>query len=272
MKRSQNIAEQNKKRLLIKLQDLRQIGFVFLAFISFPLSYIASPLEDYQTANQLYADSKYEEAITKYEQLIAEKNINSAVYYNLGNAYYKSNNITAAILNYERALKLEPDNEDALFNLAMANKRTIDKIERLPELFIGNTWKKLVTSKTIESWSYYAVGLIFLALAFFVIYLFMNSLMIKKTSFYAGLVFLSLSLFTFLMAAQHNTITKKIGEAIIFSPTVTIKSEPNETSEKLFTLHEGTKVTLLEENNYWSKIKLPNGNIGWLKSSALENI
>ena len=228
--------------------------------------------QEYSAANSLYAEGKYEEAIKVYKGIINSDNLSTDVYFNLGNCYYKTNNIPEAILNYEKALKLKPDNEDALFNLAMANKLTVDKIDRLPELFIGSTWRNLVTSRTVENWAYYAIGLIFLSLLFFVSYLLINQVLIKKTGFYAGLFFLGLSMFTFLMASQHNSIVKKSTEAIIFSPTITIQSEPNENAEKLFTLHEGTKVTLLEKNNEWRKIKLPNGNIGWIISSEIKSI
>jgi hypothetical protein len=226
----------------------------------------------FNTANDLYAEGNYEEAIEEYLLIINTDNISTDIYYNLGNCYYKTDNIPKAILNYEKALKLKPDNEDALYNLAMANKLTIDKIDRLPELFIGSTWRNLITSRTVENWAYYAIGLIFLSLLFFISYLLIQQVMIKKTGFYAGLFFLGLSMFSFLMAAQHNSIIKQSSEAIIFSQTTTIQSEPNENSEELFTLHGGTKVTLLESNKDWSKIKLPNGNIGWIKSNEIKSI
>jgi len=227
---------------------------------------------NFTIANDFYAKGNYEEAIKAYNAIVESDNYSTDIYYNLGNCYYKTDNIPEAILNYERALKLKPDNEDAIYNLAMANKLTIDKIDRLPELFINSTWRNLITSRTVESWAYYAVGLIFLSLVFFISYLLMQQVIIKKVGFYAGMFFLVLSLFTFLLAAQHNSIIKESNEAIIFSPTITIQSEPNENSEELFTLHEGTKVTLLESNDSWSKIKLPNGNIGWIKSSEIKSI
>ncbi len=228
--------------------------------------------KSFENGNKLYAEGKYEEAIKEYEAVIAADQLSTDIYFNLGNAYYKTENVAGAILNYEKALKLKPDNEDALFNLKMANKRTIDKIDRLPELFIGNTWRNLVTSRTVSGWSYYCVGLIFLSLLFFVAYLLMRQVFIKKTSFYAGILFFVLSLFSWLMAAQHNTIVQEASEAIIFSSTITVQSEPNQNAEKLFTLHEGTKVKLLEEANSWSKIKLPNGNVGWIQSESLKSI
>ncbi|MCO6501187.1 MAG: tetratricopeptide repeat protein [Vicingus serpentipes] len=242
------------------------------ALLLFTLPTFASIQDDYQKANALYNEGNYEEAITTYESILNNNNIAPDIYYNLGNAYYKNNQIPPAILNYERALKLKPDHEDALFNLKMANKKTVDKVERLPELFITNSWRNLVTSRTVSDWAYYTVALVFLALLFFIIYLLTNPVLFKKISFYSGSFFLVLSLFCWLMASQHQRINASSSEAIIFEPTVTIQSEPNTKAEKLFTLHEGTKVTLLEKVNDWSKIKLPNGNVGWVVSSAIEAI
>jgi len=232
----------------------------------------AEPIEKLENANNFYAKGKYTEAIEAYNAILENDNISTDIYYNLGNCYYKSDNVPEAILHYEKALKLKPDNEDALYNLAMANKLTVDKIDRLPELFIGSTWRNLITSRTVANWAYIAIGLIFLSLLFFISYLLMQQVMIKKVGFYAGLFFLGLSMFTYLMASQHNAIIKQSTEAIIFSPTITIYSGPNENAEELFTLHEGTKVTLLEDNNEWSKIKLPNGNVGWILSKEIKSI
>lgn len=245
-----------------------------LTVLIFSISLFAKSevIADFNAANKLYAANKYEEAIKQYESIISSDNQSTDIYYNLGNAYYKTNNIPEAILNYERALKLQPDNEDALFNLAMANKLTVDKIDRLPELFIENSWRNLITSRTVDNWAQICVGLLFLSLLFFVGYLLTRPILIKKTNFYAGILFFGLSIFCFILASQHNKIIKESSEAIIFTSTITIQSEPNENSEKLFTLHEGTKVKLLEESNTWSKIKLPNGNVGWLKSKEIKNI
>lgn len=228
-----------------------------------------NPEESYNNANSLYNEGNYIEAIEIYESLINGDNLSTDIYYNLGNSYFKNDQISLAILNYERSLKLQPDNEDALFNLRMANKKTVDKIVRLPELFITNTWLNLVNSKTVNNWTYFTLCLLFLSLLLFIAYLLIGNVIIKKTNFYSGVFFLLLTIFCWIMAAQRNQINLSTSEAIIFESTITIKSEPNEKSEKLFTLHEGTKVKILEEINSWSKIKLPNGNIGWLPSEAI---
>ncbi len=267
-----NVVKRNEAISLKRLLRCIRNDVLFLILLLSSTPSFATPQEQLKTANAFYAEGNYEEAIKGYEAIISNNNLSTDVYFNLGNSYYKTNNIPEAILNYEKALKLKPDNEDALFNLRMANKLTIDKIDRLPELFIGSTWRNLITSRTVENWAYYAIGLIFLSLLFFVSYLLMGQIMIKKVGFYAGVFFLGLSMFTFLMAAQHNAVVKQSTEAIIFSPTITIQSEPNDNAEKLFTLHEGTKVILIEEYNDWSKIKLPNGNIGWIKSSEIRSI
>jgi tetratricopeptide (TPR) repeat protein len=230
---------------------------------------IQDPNINYNKANELYAETKYNEAIETYEQLIKDDMLSTDIYFNLGNAYYKTNNIPSAILNYEKALKLQPDNEDAIFNLKLANGKTIDKIEAGPDLFIASTWNTLITSKTADNWAYYTIALFFLALILFVSYLISHQLLIKKSGFYGGLFFMILGLFCWLMAAQNTAYHERSAEAIIFTETVTIKSEPNTTSEKLFTLHEGTKVKVIESTNDWTKIKLPNGNEGWLRVSDI---
>jgi len=243
-----------------------------LFFILFSTITYAGNYEIFNEANTLYQQKNYKKAIEKYQSLIKSNNVSSDVYYNLGNCYYKIDQISSAILNYEKALKLKPDNMDAFYNLNLANKKTIDKVDRLPELFIANSWRKLITSKTVKNWAIYTISLVFLSLIFFITYLLTNQLLIKKSGFYGGSIFLLMALFCWLLASQHQKIDNSSSEAIIFANTVTITSEPTETSEKLFTLHEGTKVKLLEHVNGWYNIKLPNGNVGWLKSKDLQEI
>lgn len=233
---------------------------------------VADPNIKYKEANTLYASGKYQQAIELYNELISEDNLSPEIYYNLGNAYFKLNQIPQAILNYERALVLKPDFEDAIFNLKQANFRTIDKIDRLPELFIGNAYKNLIRSQTSSGWAYYTVGLFFVSLLLLVSYLLTSSVLVKKVGFYGGLFFVLFALFCWFMAYQNQEMINQSAEAIIFTETVTVKSEPNSASQKLFTLHEGTKVNVLETTGGWVKIKLPNGNVGWLRNKDLEVI
>lgn len=223
----------------------------------------------FNQANELYADGKYDKAIELYQELVNQESHSHTLHFNLANAYFKAGENTLAILNYEKALKFKPDFEDALFNLKIANANTIDKIESAPEQIVSKTWKGLILSKTTDNWALFFITILFISVALFLSYLFSNQILIKKAGFYGSTFFLVLSLFCWLMANQSQTIKSQSSEAIIFSPSITITSEPNPAGKKLFTLHEGTKVEVLEKSGNYSKIKLPNGNIGWLTS---ENI
>ena len=228
--------------------------------------------DSFKLANKLYDEKKYEEAIEQYESLIEEGKIAADIYYNLGNAYFKNNEIAPSILYYERALKLDPSNEDAAFNLKIANTKTIDKVETLPSLFIENAWQTFITSRSVDGWATLSIISIFVALFFFIGYLFLRQVVIKKIGFYGGVLIVVVSLFTWFMAHQHNSLLKSKSDAIVFANISSVMSEPNEKSNKLFTIHEGLKVNLLDEKNGWSKIKIQNGNIGWVKSGEIKEI
>lgn len=261
----------NRQSPIVNIQSFIILLFLVITSSAFATSY-ADPNIKFKEANTLYADGKYIEAVEIYNQLIKDDYLSPEIYYNLGNAHFKLNEIPSAILNFERALKLKPDYEDAIFNLKQANFRTIDKIDRLPELFIGNAYRSLVTSKTAGTWAYFTVGLSAVALLLFISYLLSSGVLIKKTGFYGGLLFLLMGLFCWFMASENQNLVNQQAEAIIFTETVIIKSEPNANSQKLFTLHEGTKVNVLASQKDWVKIKLPNGNVGWLGAKDLEVI
>ncbi|MCC7331908.1 MAG: tetratricopeptide repeat protein [Flavobacteriales bacterium] len=232
---------------------------------------IMNPNPIFDEANKLYEKADYKASIEKYNELLVKYQfVSPELYYNLGNAYYKNNEIAAAILNYNRALKIKPDFEDAIFNLKMANQKTIDKIDQMPELFIDSAYKNFVRSKNSEVWAYYAVGLVLVALISMIFYLLSGNSIIKKTGFYAGIFFLLLGLSSWFMASENNKLNQQSGEAIVFAKSVSVVSEPNNNSKKLFTLHEGIKVELIEKYNDWAKIKLANGHIGWMPYSNLQ--
>ncbi len=224
------------------------------------------------SANSAYSKADYSKAAKLYENILSNGQEAPEVYFNLGNAYYKTNNIAFAILNYERALKLEPDNEDFNFNLKLANQKTEDKIDAAPQLFL-NQWKNgLVELMTEKGWSQMCILLICISLILFAMYITMRKRGLKQLGFFGGTTLVILSIITFFIAQHKYNITKNNSEAIITSPSITVTGSPNEKGTKLFILHAGTKVNVTQEDVSWAEIKIANGNTGWIKISELQKI
>jgi tetratricopeptide (TPR) repeat protein len=229
-------------------------------------------LKVYHEANIAYQKLDYDKCISLYEQLIKNNSVAEEVYFNLGNAYFKKGNTAKAILNYERARKLEPEDEDVNFNLKIASLKVVDKIESVPEVFYKK-WISSVSSIFPEStWSVITIlfiWLLFISLALYVTSLTVN---IKKIFFvFAGVLFI-LTITSGILTAHSYAITNLDEQAIIISSSVYVKSSPDEKGNDLFILHEGTKVDVLDKLNEWMKIRIANGGIGWLKSLEMEKI
>lgn len=223
-------------------------------------------------ANKAYTEGYYANAAELYKSVVATGFESADLYYNLGNAYYKQNDFASAILYYEKARKLDPGNEDVNFNLKIANSKITDKIEPIPELFYKRWAKKVVESFSVDRWSRIGLLCLFLGLAGGLFYFISKHLFIRKAGFWLGIVFVLLSLFSFLVAWQSYDENTHRKEAIIFSPTVTIKSSPDEKSIDLFVLHEGAKVELIDNIGTWYEIRIANGSVGWVTVTSVEKI
>lgn len=252
---------------------MRKSIYIYLLFFLSAGSLLAqTDLERFEMANKHYQEDQFEEAIQLYKELLDEQYISSDLHYNLGNAYFRTNRLAKAILHYEKALKIEPANEDAAHNLEFANSRTIDKIETPPKLFIYRWWESIIHSFSSSSWANFVILFLFIGIAGLSIFFYFSDSWIKKLSFYSGVTAIILSLICWLIAeGQHNSHEKK-EYAIIQEPTVDISSSPSEGSSRLFVLHEGSKVKIEDESGEWLEIKLPNGNSGWIKAAELEII
>lgn len=242
----------------------------------FSKSIAAAQLDSLQAifdqANAAYTEENYTLANEKYQALIAKGVISDDVHYNLGNSYFKQNNIPQAVLHFEKALKINPSHEDAEHNLTIANEKTIDKIERMPDLFIYRWWKSIYKFFYIDQWAKLAVMLFFIALIAFVVYLYFSSLLLKKIGFYSFVIALFFALASCLMAVQQKRQLNSVAHGIITIPTVNILSAPSIGSSQLFVLHEGSKVKINNRVKNWIEIQLPNGNKGWLNQEAVSEI
>jgi len=244
--------------------------FVILFFI--PWQLLGNEQMLYDSANAAYARADYQKAINLYDSILKSGKISGDVYYNLGNAYYKINRIGLSILNYERAKKINPTDENILFNLKLANQRTDDKIGEAPQLFLTQWKKSLVNLMSEKWWSIGSIILFFLSLTFLFLFISSAERIKKQIGFFAGLFFLVSSLFFVFIAQQSYTMTLENTEAIIIAPSVTVVSSPTQAATKIFIIHEGTKVIVLEKLDDWVELKIANGNTGWIKANQLISI
>jgi tetratricopeptide (TPR) repeat protein len=225
-----------------------------------------------ELGNKMYNEGLYDSALVYYQE-IANNGLESAVlYYNMGNAYFKNNSLPSAILYFEKARKLAPNDEDVLYNLGIANTMIVDKIEKVPELFYKQWWNYFYNVFDANTWAVISIIFWIVLLIFVGVFILAQSRGIKKTSFYLGLLFLFLMVATFGLASQKYYYTKEQKEAIIFTPTVTAKSSPTQNAVDLFVVHEGTKITIMDEVQDWVKIKIPDGSIGWLPADSAKEI
>jgi tetratricopeptide (TPR) repeat protein len=226
----------------------------------------------FDEANKLYMEQKYEAAITKYESIVRNGYESGELYFNLGNAYYKSGKIQHAILNYERAKQLLPGDDDVQFNLALANAHLIDKVESIPQLFIYEWADMLLTIFSLETMLTMMYLLFLLTLISFSLFLFARSYEQKRYSLLAGMVFaffLVIGVVNFTVQSYRESNTEY---AIVMTDVANIKSAPDKSGNDLFVIHRGLKVQVLDSVNKWRKIRLVDGKVGWIPEQEVETI
>ena len=225
----------------------------------------------FDQGNTHYNEGNYQKAIDSYEKVLEDDFHSAALYFNLANAHYKLNHIAPSIYYYEKALLLDPNHEDALNNISFAQQMTIDAIEILPKDQISQSYESLAKSFTSDQWAIGAVVLMWVAFLCFVVYFFSKSSAFKRTFFGAAIGTLLLAIVLVAISIMEVSTYSTQQPAIVFEK-VSFRAEPNLRSEVLFQLHEGTKVSIDETINNWSKVSLSDGNVGWLLTDAVKKI
>lgn len=218
-----------------------------------------------ERANALYAKGDYASAIKAYENIIATDSTAPELYYNLGNAYYRTDEIGRSILNYEKALRIYPQFEDAKINLQLAQSKVIDNIVQTPSFFLRIWADNIISLLNSNQWFYVSFLSFFIGLIVVFLFIFGKTITFRKISFYAGCIVFSISLMTAVFAGIVKNKMLHHREAIILSGIVVVKSSPDESGTDLFQLHEGTKVVLKSDMDKWIEIELGNGSIGWIE-------
>lgn len=225
-----------------------------------------------ENADAEYTKGDYQQAVKDYEEVL-RSGANADIYYNLGNAYFRLDNITKAILNYERAMLMQPGNADIRFNLEFARSKTIDKITPESEMFFVTWYKTLVNYTSVDGWACCAILSIMIALLLALVYLFSPRVWMRKLSFFMGLALFFLFIFSNLFAyQQYKELTCRTGAIVIVSSAV-VKKTPTDNGTDQFVIHEGTKVNITDEGmKDWRGIRLADGREGWIPASQIEKI
>ena len=254
-------------------------GAVMLVIALMTLSFGVSAQEkDYvdslwNAANQAYVDGRWADAASGYEMISSMGLESASLYCNAGDAFFKDGNVPMAILYYERALKLDPSYSDARYNLDLLNSGIQDRIEPVPEFVLKAWTREICYIMDSDSWTICFFVLFALSLAMVLLFLLSPSVAGRRAGFFTGIVLLLLTLASLSFAVWQKKDYNKADSAIVMRPVASVKSSPSsESSKDLFILHEGTKVTILDEVGSWNNIELADGRQGWIPSGDIEII
>lgn len=251
-----------------KKSTIQMLALVFLLMF-LPLSANAITKKN---ADDEYKKENYQQAIRDYEELL-KKGASADLYFNLGNAYYRTDNITRAVLNYERALQLSPGDEDIRFNLQMARSKTIDKITPKSEMFFITWYKSLVNLTSVDGWARTSIISIAAALVLVLCYLFAHKVLLSKIGFYGAAILVVVFILSNIFAYEQKCLLTNNTGAIVISPSASLRKTPVANSENNTIIHEGTRLEIVDDTmKDWKQVKLEDGREGWVLSSQIERI
>lgn len=257
-------------------KSLRKVVTVVTLLLSLgaSMNIQAKDLDSLWTAGvQAYTDGKFSDASAAWTSIEESGQKSAKLYYNLGSAWFKQGNYPKAILNYERALRLDPSYSDARYNLEFTGNFVQDKIEPVPEFILKSVARKVCYVMSSNVWAVIFLVLLAAALMMGLLFLLGSSVGKRRAGFYCGIVLLLLSAGALSFSAWQKSDSVKTDTAIVMSPVSSVKSSPSSGSSKdLFVIHEGTKVTILDEVGSWKNISLADGRQGWLPAADLEVI
>ncbi|WP_437396223.1 tetratricopeptide repeat protein [Flagellimonas lutimaris] len=249
---------------------MKKIIFL-LCLLSFTLGYSQNETL-FNEATELYNNGEYSKAIENYKQILENGKHSASLYFNLGNSYYKLNSIGPSIYYYEKALLLSPNNQEIKDNLRFAQNMRLDAIEEVPTTEISKIYKSAVGLFSYDGWAYLAVALVFLFVLAYMAYYFLRPANQKRAAFISSIFSLIVGVVCILMAYLNYQQFKNNDPAIVFAKEVNVNSEPNVNSNSVFTIHEGTKVNILDELDDWKRIRIADGQTGWLLSDNIKSL
>lgn len=251
------------------------VSILIVALLSITVSAQTNANDKYTKAlgDSAYSQGKYNEAIRIYEVALAKEGNSVELHYNLGNAYFRNNMIGKAILNYERALRIDPTDEDAKANLEYAQVHTKDEISEQYEVFFVKWFKSIANLLNMTSWSIIAIALFMILLIALLLFFFNRNILVRKLSLCFAVFSLIVVIFANISAAYIYSSTNDNSEAIVMREEAYLKSTPDNSGTDLIKIHEGRKVKIVDDTmREWKEVELQDGTVGWLPAVAIERI
>lgn len=247
---------------------MKKIIFLIITMISF--WGVAQNNVLFDEATKAYNEGKYDVAIENYNKIIDKGEHSAALYYNLGNAYYKLNKIAPSIYYYEKSLLLDPSDNEVKNNLSFARNMTLDAIEPIPETGIDKIFSGITGFLSFDQWAITAIIFMLFFVLGYIAFYYVNYSSQKRIALIGSMVSLFISLVAVLFAYTEYDTYSSEQPAIVFENEVLVKSEPNNRSQEAFRIHEGTKVFVLDTLSDWNKIKLADGKSGWVPTDNIK--
>lgn len=246
---------------------------VIILAILLQLPLMASEADELMSrANQLYQEEKFDEAIVLYETILNNGLVSEKLFYNLGNSYYRMGKIGKAILNYERALKIDPGSEDVEYNISIVRARTIDNIREVPKLFILEWWEGILAAFSTATWLLIVVVVNILLLIFLGTYFTGKTGRLQRLGFLGASVSLTALIISIILLISHINRVTSSEYGVLIEEEYAVKQSPSGSSSDVFIIHEGLKFSIEDKVSEWSRIRLSDGKVGWLPSSTFEVI
>ncbi len=219
-------------------------------------------------AQDAYARGAYGEALALYDSVGRELS-SASLYFDIGNCHMKLGDVPMAILNYERAIRLQPGSEDIQANLDLARTQVVDRVNQLPAFTLGSVWDRLRGGKDVDQWARRSLWACALLFSFAIAFVLVRQRTARRILLSAAVVCALLTVMAVVLAGYRMSEVNDRSQAIIMLPKVDVLAEPRIGATPVFVLHEGTKVSVLQEQNGWYEVKLSSGSVGWAATASL---
>jgi tetratricopeptide (TPR) repeat protein len=248
--------------------------FLLIFIFSFGLEAISQDTskDKFNKGVASFTAGSYKEALQMWTDIYNTGYRSANLNYNIGNAYFKLNDIPDAILFYERAYLLNPADENINYNLQIARTLIVDRFQEIPELFFVRWFNFISLLISTNRWAKISIVSFILCLVLLSLYIYSSRYRYKVIGFWLAVFFFVITLTSLVFTVRNKSLVYDSHKAIILSPLVSGKSSPANSGTDLFVLHEGTKVSIEDEVGEWFEIRLSDGNKGWIPGSSLKVI